>query len=229
MAAAPASTQCTARPTNLEDAMARVRPDPQPPAASPHLTQVIAQVLSDAHQRGYPPPRAVRIDAGAFSQYGRRSPHVAAQADYYNEEIYVNPESWHFKKRKSIRKYARRFHAKGYTSTDDPAHVLRHELAHLLHARAAGVGFLDDHQAWPRADAAARAIAARVSHRATQSPSEFVAEVFAGMWGGRDFDADGEVMAWYHRYRGPALAPVPGVSAPVASPGDPGALANHSG
>ena len=173
--------------------------------AREHIQQMVRQVLSDAEARGYLLPSAVRIDADLFARYGRRAPRIPAQADPYTGEIYINPESYQFRYRKAIRKYARRFHLKGYISTGDPAHVLRHELGHLLHAGEAGIAFLEAHVDWPARDPGAREAAATVSLRAAEGPGEFVAEVFAGIWGLREFARDAEVMRWYRRYRGPAV------------------------
>lgn len=173
--------------------------------ARAHIEQIVRQVLADAEARGYPLPSAVRIDTDLFACYGRRAPRIPAQADPYAGEIYINPESFQFRSRKALRKYARRFHLKGYISTGDPAHVLRHELAHLLHADEAGIEFLEAHVDWPARDEGARHAAATVSLRAAEGPGEFVAEVFAGIWGLREFTRDAEVMRWYRRYRGPAV------------------------
>src|SRR5436853_2177077 len=99
--------------------------------ATAHIRRFVREVLADAALRGYPPPSAVRIDAASFAVFGRRAPRIPALADYSTGEIHINPASYHFRHRHGPRRYARRYHARGYISTSDPGHVLRHELAHL--------------------------------------------------------------------------------------------------
>src|SRR5262245_36540162 len=91
--------------------------------AAAHIERVVRSVLADAQQRGYPLPPSIRIDPAPFRRYGRRAPRIPAQTDPETGEIWINPASHHFRCWKALRKYARRHHAKGYTSTDHPAHV----------------------------------------------------------------------------------------------------------
>jgi hypothetical protein len=166
-----------------------------------HIAQVADQVLAEAVERGLALPRAVRVDARPFIRRGRNLLGLPAQADYCADEIYINPESYEFRSRRSIRKYARRFYLKGYASTDNPGHILRHEVAHLLHARAAGIPHLEELKAQPIRGTRVLPVAGRVSRRALESPLEFVAEVAAGIWDGRQYDP--EIMGLYDRFQGP--------------------------
>jgi hypothetical protein len=185
------------------------------------------QVLVEAVGQGRPLPAAVVVTSTVFfARYRKRAAFHPAQADYYEDVIYINPESYWFRSRHALRKYARRAYRGGQIATDDPAHLLRHEYGHLLHKSAAGSAglpaeavsapdrieqagraFLDGLHRWPEADRRFKEAAARVSVRAADSPVEFVAEVFAGAWGGRRFHEDVAVMEGYRHYRGPVLLP----------------------
>jgi hypothetical protein len=88
----------------------------------------------------------------------------------------------------------------GFLSSDDPMHVVNHEMGHVFHSRTLpkliGRKF--------RAEDAK--IAGRVSRYAQQQPAEFVAETFAGMAAGKTYDKD--VMELYWKLRGPTLEAV---------------------
>ena len=193
-----------------------------------HIGNAVNQLLWEIHLRGLAPPQAVYVDAEPFLAGERRRVELyPAHADCHDEVIYLNPRSFWFRSRESIRKYARRAFRRGRIATDDPIHILRHEYAHILHKREAGRRlphlravpaesleqeresrgriYLESLHTWDARDADAQTAAARVSGRASCSPLEFVAEVCAGLWGGRSFEAP--VMAGYRRYFGPCLTP----------------------
>jgi hypothetical protein len=87
-----------------------------------------------------------------------------------------------------------------FFSTAHPQPIVRHELGHAAHYRA--LPSQERERTWfteslrPEEEP----IALRVSIRATWSPKEFVAEVFAGLWGGIDYDDD--VIGLFEQYRG---------------------------
>jgi hypothetical protein len=85
-------------------------------------------------------------------------------------------------------------------STAHPQHIVRHELGHAAHYR--GLSRLERERIWfaEGLRPGEESIALRVSIRAAWNPKEFVAEVFAGLWGGVDYDA--EVIRLFEYYRG---------------------------
>jgi hypothetical protein len=99
----------------------------------------------------------------------------------------------------------------GFWSSNDPSHAITHELAHFRHREVA-----------PQADIygytlningeivsarwtndAEKEIARRVSRYGASDPSEFVAETYAGIRAGNEYDDD--VMALYRKWGGPSL------------------------
>ena len=169
-----------------------------------HLADLWGEVLREALAAGHPLPAAIVVDPAPFRRYGRRAYACPAESDYANGVVYLNPGSNLFRSRRHVRRFSQRYFQQGELCTPDPRHVLRHEIGHLAHAAGAGGGYLDQHQfRGSFSGAAVEAISGKVSRRALCSPVEFVAEVFAGVWGGRAFDD--EVMRWYCAYRGPAM------------------------
>ena len=89
---------------------------------------------------------------------------------------------------------------RGIYSTAHSQHIVRHELGHAAHSRAltpsqrAHIWFAESLR--PLEEAIAR----KVSIRAIWNPKEFVAEVFAGLWGGVDYDD--EVIDLFEHYGG---------------------------
>jgi hypothetical protein len=79
---------------------------------------------------------------------------------------------------------------KGLFSTQHPQHFVRHEVGHAMHYRALSSSLKQRDQIW-YAESLERdsfRVAQRVGDRATWNPKEFVAEVFAGLWGKVDYD-----------------------------------------
>jgi hypothetical protein len=85
-------------------------------------------------------------------------------------------------------------------STRSPDHIIRHEIGHALHYRSltnaerADIWYKD---LLPEE----RAVARQVGRYSTEGRIEFVAEVFAGHWGGRRFRP--EVLLLYEKLKGP--------------------------
>jgi hypothetical protein len=97
----------------------------------------------------------------------------------------------------------------GFWSSSNPAAVIYHEIGHT---RAKRTGFINDSsKAWgigvrPFSSPRNQALARRVGQYATTSPSEFVAEVYAGLRTGRRYDF--QVMRAYREEAGfPAASP----------------------
>jgi hypothetical protein len=120
---------------------------------------------------------------------------------YYDEdddELVINQThlAW-----ADMRSYIRDPRRKDHFSTRSPDHIVRHEIGHTMHYRN-----LTDAE---RADIwykellpHEKAIARQVGRYSTEGRIEFVAEVFAGHWGGRRFRP--EVLALYQKLRGPS-------------------------
>ena len=90
---------------------------------------------------------------------------------------------------------------KGHFSTRNPDHLIRHEIGHALHYRRLNEAERADIWYKPMS-ARDTAIADRVSRYAREGAIEFVAEVYAGMRGGRKFSP--EVLRLYRKLKGPA-------------------------
>lgn len=88
----------------------------------------------------------------------------------------------------------------GVFSTDNKLHIVRHELGHAAHYRQ-----LDDEERRTLWDAdlssEEKAVARKVSYRAARNVKEFVAEVYAGLWAGIQYDE--AIIRLHHQLRGP--------------------------
>jgi hypothetical protein len=89
---------------------------------------------------------------------------------------------------------------RGFYSTAHPHHIVRHEVGHAVHHRALTPG--ERVRIWfaENLRPGEEPIAKKVSIRARWNPKEFIAEVFAGLWGGVDYDD--EVIALFEDYGG---------------------------
>ncbi len=90
---------------------------------------------------------------------------------------------------------------RGHFSTKSVDHIIRHEIGHALHYRR--LTTVERADIWYK-DLSPRekVVASRVSDYSTDGRIEFVAEVFAGQWGGRRFRP--EVLALYEKLKGPS-------------------------
>jgi hypothetical protein len=89
---------------------------------------------------------------------------------------------------------------KDFFSTTHPQHIIRHELGHVAHFHSMSPS--ERGRIWyaESLEPDQVLIARRVSGRATWSPQEFVAEVYAALWARVEYDD--EVIALFQRYRG---------------------------
>ncbi|MGP0068809.1 MAG: hypothetical protein ACLQGP_35070 [Isosphaeraceae bacterium] len=100
-----------------------------------------------------------------------------------------------------MRTYIRDPERKNVFATRSPDHIIRHEIGHALHYR--GLTTAERADIWYKdLSPEERAIASQVSDYSTVGRIEFVAEVFAGYWGGRRFHP--EVLALYEKLKGPS-------------------------
>jgi hypothetical protein len=74
------------------------------------------------------------------------------------------------------------------SSTAHPQHILQHELGHAAYYRV--LSKMEQERIWfaENLEPDEVSIARRVSSRAAWNPKEFVAEVFAGLWAGVEYD-----------------------------------------
>ena len=122
--------------------------------------------------------------------------------------------------------YAKKNGESGYASTSDKDHVLIHEMGHVSHMQGK-LGSTQEDFASPFAKEPEKAIAKKVSKRAAESPAEFVAETFAGIVGGKKYDAD--VMSLYAKFEGPGPKPKPAKHSEQPKAGSEIALAGKDG
>ena len=76
----------------------------------------------------------------------------------------------------------------GHTSSGNPLHVIHHEMGHAKHLSRLKIFDVGEKGL----------IRKQVGEYATKNPSEFIAEVYAGMQGGETFSP--EIMSLYHKY-----------------------------
>ncbi len=82
----------------------------------------------------------------------------------------------------------------GHFSTASPDHVVRHEIGHILLGRKIGADRFWDLISFDK-DVNVDKIRKEVSNYAGKNPAEFHAEVFAGLWDGREYSK--EIMDLY--------------------------------
>lgn len=130
-----------------------------------------------------------------FEDPGERADVVAAY-DHLEDVIVFNPENaaW-----SDMRRFMKDL--KAFFSTGHPQHIVRHEIGHAAHYSA--LSPQERGRIWFAESLGPEElpIARKVSGRSAWSPKEFVAEVFAGLWGGVVYDE--EVHSLFSHYRGP--------------------------
>ena len=115
-----------------------------------------------------------------------RDPRLAASASPKGQYVNVNPASPFWRDPAANMRAMRR---RGHVSTSDPRGAILHEVGHLKDSNA----HYGAQRKGPR-------VASRVSRYATESPREFVAEVYAGLRTGRKYDR--QVMSAYRTEAG---------------------------
>jgi hypothetical protein len=131
-----------------------------------------------------------------FEDSGEKTEVVAAY-DHLEDAIVFNPDhdAWF-----DIRRFTRDRKKKDLYSTAHPQHIVRHELGHAAYYHALAPEKRASIWLSEALGPGELSIARRVSGRAAWNPKEFVAEVFAGLWGGVDYDD--EVIALFEHYGG---------------------------
>jgi hypothetical protein len=122
---------------------------------------------------------------------------VIVAYDHLDDVIVFNPdhEAWG-----DIVRFMR-LHER-YYSTQDPQHLVRHELGHAMHYRALSSSPEDRDRIWylEGLKIDQTRIAKKVSGRATWNSKEFVAEVYAGLWAKMPYDD--EVLTLFRDFGG---------------------------
>jgi hypothetical protein len=112
---------------------------------------------------------------------------VMAAYDHLEDAIVFNAEypAW-----SDMPAFMKDWEERGFYSTAHPHHIVRHELGHAVHYRA--LTPRERERIWfaENLRPGEEPIARKVSIRARWNPKEFIAEVFAGLWGGVDYDDD---------------------------------------
>jgi hypothetical protein len=165
---------------------------------SVHVARWAYRGLKEGHNAGREMPSAVRVD-----------PHLeaVAQVDPKTLALTINPRQPDFQSQGAAKVEARAAGRRKLTSTRHEHHFIRHELTHVAHARALGaaqvIAYNDPKWSDAVGGAEALSLAETVSTRATYSPAEFVAEVYAGHLGEVNYPEP--VLQLYQRYGGPKL------------------------
>jgi hypothetical protein len=170
---------------------------PSDPRQRRKIHAAIRRAIKIAEQRGVP---AIPIaEAGPYLDGMFDDPfervNVIAAYDHLADLIVFNPDHSAWADMQLL------FHEHpGLYATAHPHHIIRRELGHAAHYRFLGA---EGRLALWDADlsAAQRAIARKISIRATWNAKEFVAEVYAGLWGRMKYD--GAILALYDLLGGP--------------------------
>jgi hypothetical protein len=122
---------------------------------------------------------------------------VVAAYDHVEDAIVFNADypAW-----ADMRSFMKERKEKDFYSTEHPQHIVRHELGHAAHYRSLSSKGRDRIWYAEGLEPEELSIARRVSGRATWNPKEFVAEVFAALWAGVDYDD--EVIGLFVHYGG---------------------------
>jgi hypothetical protein len=110
---------------------------------------------------------------------------VVAAYDQLEDAILFNADhlAW-----TDMRGFMKERKEKSFYSTAHPQHIVRHELGHAVHYRALSPEERERIWFTENLEPGELSIARRVSGRAIWNPKELGAEVFAGLWGGVDYD-----------------------------------------
>jgi hypothetical protein len=150
-----------------------------------------------ARSRGVPvvPLKEAREHLEAMFEDAREQARVIAAYDHLDDVIVFNSNHAAWGDMPGFMRGQKEFYSTVY-----PQHIVRHELGHAAHYRSMSPP--DRGRIWfaESLEPAQILIAQRVSDRATWSPKEFVAEVYAGPWGKVDYDD--EVIALFEHYQG---------------------------
>lgn len=184
------------------------KPDLEPPTPklipTPKLTPALAPIerfVQIAEQAG------VELDLSAYAEIARqvgaeRALRIPAGFSPKENKILINEHSENWKNPEVLAAKARRYHAQGWWASGSPDAVIHHEIGHALHYREikGDWGGVKRRLAAEGEDVRKR-IQAEVSQYAVTDGTEFVAEVYSGMKGGKTYSK--AIMDLYNEYGGP--------------------------
>lgn len=168
----------------------------------------VVQVLEDLKAQNKPVPISVKIDASEFSNIrddkGRRIRPRKVPAFFRRSRIdgtpgsiFINPRAQFWEE--SVTQAKLEFN-RGWWSSDDPLHVLHHEIGHFLHNSSLGNDVYQFFKETPLTTRQVSIIITEVSEYATENPLEFVAETYAALRAGRKFSE--ELLRLYSHFGG---------------------------
>jgi hypothetical protein len=130
-------------------------------------------------------------------EYPREGAECIAVYDHLEDAIVFNADhlAW-----SDMGVHMRTQEKRGVYPTSHLQHIVRHELGHAVHYRALSSPQRERIWLAENLRPGEEAIARRVSIRATWNPKELVAEVFAALWAGVDYDD--QVIALFETYGG---------------------------
>ena len=158
----------------------------------------ISKAIQYAESKGIP----TRVGkASDFAGFGANANRVFAYYAVEKDEIVINAEQRAWQAPDSFM-MADPSKPRQYFSSTHPQHIIHHEVGHALHARGLGLEeYYTIRDNFTRPEDVATAL--RVSTGAAINTSEFVAETFAGMLAGKDYDPG--VKALYQKLGGPPV------------------------
>lgn len=163
-------------------------------------SNAVCQALQSLKAMGHEMPDAVIVSGSWFAQ---NAPNSAGQMGKLPDGGYVvaiNPDNPMNQLGGAIPAWS---HQQGHTSTDDPLHTVVHEMGHLQHAKNAPKMYQNTAAARVFSDGFSNLspkAQAQVSNYGRTKMEEFVAETFAGMALGREYDK--EVVDLYDKLGG---------------------------
>jgi len=158
------------------------------PKIKEHVEAAANEVIETMRLNGIPVPSTI-----SFAKLGKGVPAFYAA---HSDELVLDDRNRFWKDPVSE---ALQMHEADWWSTSNPRHPLIHEVGHAAHYKS-DPRLYDAlrYRRWIPEEAAS--IAGKVSKYAETHPSEFIAEVFAGLVGGTTYDA--QVMEIYSKFRG---------------------------
>ncbi len=153
------------------------------------IANMVNEALTQMQERSLPLFSAVYVHADFFREYGAEAEAIAARTEY--NALFINPDgsAWSNPVAVAASLYESRF-----WSTPHPLHAIYHEAGHLFLPQVGEPNKLRPSQV---------TVATAVSFRAKANVDEFIAEVFAGLMCGVEFDSD--ILRLYKRLGGKLL------------------------
>lgn len=184
------------------------------------LANKVYEALAPVYDKGQPMPKGAGLP-GLGAIPNRKLPgNMVAGYSVNDDVILFNPRKINVIAGDKLAAKTALNAERGWWSNDHPLHIIHHEIGHMLHYKTPNAitgGYVrpvgPDGKLLPR-DAVGREIAQwqasttqRVSRYGMTNNAEFVAEVYAGIRGGKTYDDD--IMAVYRLLGGPDVDATP--------------------